>query len=196
MKTRHLLLAAITAFCCWNLTVRADDNADRNALRLIRTNYMDAANSGDLSKFKNDLSPDATGVMVTGAPVTSYDDLVAYWKSIQDLIGPGGTYHVAVNTDKTDLFGDVAVSHGTTDETVHLANGTDFHFNSFWTAVCHKENGDWKVLRMQATLDPVHNVFVDYQIKKAELVYGVAGVAVGLAVSFLLRLLLGKGKKA
>jgi hypothetical protein len=176
--------------------VRADDLADRDALRLIRTNYMDAANSGDLSKFKNDLGTNVTGVMVTGAPVASFDDLAAYWKGIQDLIGPGGTYHVAVNTDHTDLFDDVAVSHGTTDETVHLANGTDFRFNSFWTGVCHRENGEWKVLRMQATMDPVHNVFVAYQIKKTELVYGLGGVLAGIAFSFLVRLVLGRGKKA
>ncbi|HEY4415613.1 MAG TPA: hypothetical protein VGO57_07975, partial [Verrucomicrobiae bacterium] len=131
MKTNQILaLVAAFIFFGLNTTARADEDADRNALRLIRTNYMTAANSGDLSKIKNDLSKEVTGVMVTGQPVAGYDGLVAYWQKVQALIGQGGTYQVVVNVDKTDLFGDVSVSHGTTDETVRLASGKELAFSS------------------------------------------------------------------
>ncbi len=183
-----------TVLCCLNSIARADVDADHTALRMIRTNYEDAANSGDLSKFKNDLSDQVTGVMVTGEPVTGYDGLVSYWKGIQDIIGPGGSYHVTVNTDKTDLFGDVAVSRGTTDESVRLASGKQLDFSSYWTAVCHKENSNWKVFRMQATLNPVHNVFVSLQLGKAKLTYGIIGFVAGVVVILLLQLLRHKPK--
>src|SRR5215472_6671728 len=111
-----LLLAAITCviLCAVGSPVRADEESDRAALRMIRTNYMEAVNSGDPSKMAPFLSKEVTGVMVTGEEVKGLDGLVAYWKKIQDLIGTGGSYHVAVNVDKTDLYGDIAVSRGST----------------------------------------------------------------------------------
>jgi len=98
MKIKILLLVAAVA-CAWNSIARADDEADRAALRMIRTNYEAAVNSGDLSKVKNDLSDNVTGLMVTGEAIKGYDGLVNYWKVIQNLIGPGGTYYVTVNVD-------------------------------------------------------------------------------------------------
>jgi ketosteroid isomerase-like protein len=190
MKACHALLITIAAVLCgWNTVAHADDDADRAALRMIRTNYEVAVNSGDLSKIKGDLSKDVTGVMVTGKSVEGYDGLVAYWKEVQTLIGTGGTYHVTVNVDKTDLFGDVSVSHGTTDETVRLSNGKELDFSAYWTAVCHKEDGQWKVLRMEATLDPVHNVFVSLQLDKAKLMYGIGGLVSGIILVLLIRLI-------
>lgn len=186
MKANQIIIAA-ALFCCWNTIARADEDADRAALRLIKTNYVEAVNSGDLSKIKNDLSQKVTGVMVTGRLVEGYDGLVSYWKEIQDLIGVGGTYHVTVNVDKTDLFGDVAVSHGTTEEAVRLPNGKELDFNAFWTTVCHKEDGAWKVVRMQATMNPIENVFVALQLKTSRWIYGMGGLASGVMLVLIMR---------
>jgi len=172
----------LVLFLCLPRSARADDESDRAALRLIRTNYMAAINTGDLSKIAQHLSKDVTGVMVTGEAVAGFEGLQAYWKKIQDLIGPGGSYHVTVNVDKTDLSGDFAVSHGATEDIVRLGNGKELRFNSFWTAVCRKEAGVWKVLRMEATMDPVNNVFVSLQVRKGELTYGVGGLILGAVV--------------
>jgi ketosteroid isomerase-like protein len=193
MKNHILIVTIAAVFCGWNTSAHADEDADRAALRMIRTNYEVAVNSGDLSKIKDDLSKDVTGVMVTGKSVEGYDGLVAYWKEVQNLIGTGGTYHVTVNVDKTDLLGDVAVSHGTTDEIVRLPNGKELAFSAFWTVVCHKEDGTWKVLRMEATLDPVHNVFVSLQLDKAKLMYGIGGLISGIILVLLIRLICCRG---
>lgn len=194
MKIIKVISTIVAMLCFLSSIVRADQDADRAALRMIRTNYEDAANFGDLSKIKSDLSDQVTGVMVTGQPVAGYDGLVSYWKGIKDLIGPGGNYHVTVNTDKTDLFGDVAVSRGTTDESVRLGNGKDLNFSSYWTAVCHKENGKWRVFRMQATLNPVQNVFVSLQMNKVKMTYGLGGFVIGAFLVLLIQLLKPKPK--
>lgn len=106
----------------------------------------------------------ATGVMVTGEPVAGLVGLEAYWNKIQGLIGPGGSYQVKVNVDKSDLYGDLAVSSGTTDDTVRLASGKELRFNSLWTTISRKENGEWKLIRLQATMDPVENVFISMRL--------------------------------
>jgi ketosteroid isomerase-like protein len=186
-------IAACAILSALNSPVRADDESDRAALRLIRTNYMEAVNSGDPSKIAPHLSKDVTGVMVTGEEVKGLEGLVAYWKKIQDLIGPGGSYHVAVNVDKTDLYGDVAVSHGNTDDVIRLGSGKELRFNSFWTAVCHKEEGAWKVVRMEAAMDPVDNVFVSLRLQKTKFASGMVGLVVGAVL--VLAILRFKGRR-
>ena len=166
--------------CCLSSSVRADEESDRAALRMIRSNYMEAANSGNPSKIAPFLSKEITGVMVTGEEVTGLDGLVAYWKKIQNLIGPGGSYQVSVNVDKTDLYGDVSVSRGNTDDVVRLGTGKELRFNSFWTAVCHKEGGAWKVVRMEAAMNPVDNIFISLRMQKTRLVAGVIGFLIGI----------------
>jgi uncharacterized protein (TIGR02246 family) len=160
---------------------------------MLRTNYIEAVNSGDSSKMASFVSPDATGVMVTGEEVKGMDGLKAYREKIQNLIGPGGNYHVTVNLDKTDLYhDDLAVSRGSTDDTVHLGSGKDLHFNSLWTAVCQKENGNWKVIRMEAAMDPVNNVFVTLQLAKAKLQFGAVGAVLGAACGLAMGILITK----
>jgi ketosteroid isomerase-like protein len=190
MNPKRLLALALAACAVmyW-LPVSADEEADHAALRLIRTNYMEAVNSKNPSKIAPHLAKEVSGVMVTGEEVKGFDGLVAYWKKIQDLIGPGGSYQVTVNADRTDFFGDVAVSRGNTDDIVRLGNGKELRFNSLWTAVCRKEDGAWKVFRMEATMDPVNNVFVKLQVQKAKFTYAVAGLVAGALLILVLQFL-------
>ena len=188
-----LLTMIIVCFilCALGLSARADEESDRAALRMIRTNYMEAANSSDPSKIAPFLSKDVTGVMVTGEEVKGADGLAAYWEKIKGLIGPGGSYHVTVNVDKTDLYGETAVSHGNTDDVVRLGTGQEFRFHSLWTAVCRKENGAWKVIRMEAAMNPIDNVFISLKILKTRIKSGalglIAGMVLGLGVGLLRR---------
>ncbi|HEX3716961.1 MAG TPA: hypothetical protein VH595_03260 [Verrucomicrobiae bacterium] len=197
MKTEQniliiLIIAAIFEIC-FGLSARADEMADRTALHMLRTNYMEAVNSGDLTKMSPNVDKDATAVMVTGEEVKGMDGLKAYWGKIQNLIGPGGGYHVTVNLDKTDLYhDDLAVSRGSTDDVLHLGNGKDLRFNSLWTAVCHKEDGNWKVIRMEAAMDPVNNVFVSLQLAKAKLLFGIGGAAAGVVFGLIVGILITK----
>jgi ketosteroid isomerase-like protein len=197
MKTERyisisLMITAVFSLC-FGHPARADEAADRTALHMIRTNYMEAVNSGDLTKMSPYIGTDATGVMVTGEEVKGFDGLKAYWAKIQNLIGPDGSYHVTVNLDKTDLYhDDFAVARGSTDDTVHLGNGKDLHFNSLWTAICHKEDGNWKVIRMEAAMDPVDNVFVSLQLAKAKLLFGTVGVAAGAAFGLIIGILISR----
>lgn len=188
MKT-YAAFAIALLLVSLNPAARADDESDRAALRAIKARYEEAANSGDLSKIANDVSKDFTGVMVTGESVAGVNGFADYWKKVQSIIGAGGSYHVVGNVEKTDIFGDVAVTRGTTDEKVRLGSGKELAFSGHWTAVCHREDGVWKIFRVEETLDPVDNVFVSALVKKTQLIYGAAGFVAGVIVMLLLRLL-------
>ena len=178
----HVVTVAI--LCCLNSTAHADEEADRAALRLILTNYMDAVNSGKVSKLAPFLSKDVTGVMVTGEEVKGLEGLESYWKKIQGLIGPDGRYHVTVNVDKTDFYGDAAISRGNTEDVVRLGSGKELPFGSRWTSVCRKEDGVWRVVRMQAAMNPVDNVFVSLKSQRDKLAFGVGGLVAGAILAF------------
>ena len=167
--------------------VFADEEAEHAALRKIKAAYEEAVNTDAMQKLEPWLGKDVTGVMVTDEEVHSFAELQAYWLRIKALLGSGGSYTVKVNVDKTDLLGDVAVSRGTTDDTAKTARFGSVNFHSHWTAVLRKDGGEWKVLRLHASMDPLENPFVTARTASRSLAFGGAGVALGLVLGLLLR---------
>jgi len=162
--------------------VLADQEADHNALRKIRATYEDALNNNDLTKVKPLLADGFTGVMISGEEIKSFEDLQAFWKKVWNLIGVGGSYHVKVITDQTDFFGDVGVSRGYNEEVFHTADGKEFAVRPRWTAVTRRQNGEWKIFRVHAALNPMDNAISTEIVRRARLASGAYGLAVGLVL--------------
>lgn len=158
----------------------AAEEADRAALRKIRGLYEEVVKTDDLTRLMPYLAPNVTAVTPTGEEVKGPQELQAYFKRIWDMIGKGGSYEVKVNLGATDLYGDIAVSHGTTNEFVRADNGSEYRFPMLWTAVSRKDSGEWKVIRMHGSIDPLTNVFVTTQLKAVKWLYGLGGLVVGL----------------
>ena len=160
----------------------ANEEADHNALRKIRSVYEDALNSNDLARVKPLLADGFTGVMISGEEIKSFEDLQAFWKRVWDLIGPGGSYHVKVVTDQTDFFGDVGVSRGYSEEVFRTAAGKDFVIRPLWTAITHRQNGEWKIFRVHSALNPMDNVIITEIVKRTKLGFGASGLVAGLVL--------------
>jgi ketosteroid isomerase-like protein len=165
----------------------ADEEADHNALRKLRATYEDAVNHNDLAKLKPVLADGFTGVMISGDEVKSFEDLEAFWKRAWDLIGAGGSYHVKVITDETEFFGDIGISRGYAEEVYHTAAGKDYSVRPRWTAVTRRQNGEWKIFRVHAGLNPMDNVLIREMVRRAQIVFGVSGLLLGVALGFVLR---------
>lgn len=165
----------------------AAEEADREALRKIRGLYEEVVKSDDLTRLMPYLPPNLTAVTPTGEEVKGPKELEAYFKRIWGLIGQGGSYQVKVNVGGTDLYGDVAVSHGTTDEHVRTAAGREYKFPMLWTAVSRKDNDGWKVIRMHGSIDPLSNPFVRTELKATRWIFGLGGLILGLVVGILTR---------
>ncbi len=179
---KNILVLCTVLLAGTNLLRAADDEADHAALRIIKDTYEQAIDSGDLTKLAPYVAENATGVMVTGEEVKGFSGLQDYWARIQKLIGAGGKYQVTVQPNRSDLFGDTAIGHGTTEDVVTTGSGKTYKFNSYWTALCRKQNGQWKVLRLQATMDPVSNPFVTAQIHASRLIFGAGGLLSGILI--------------
>ena len=174
-----------------------DKEADHDALRALVPVYEEAANQGRPELLKPYLDPEFSGVMVTGEEVSSFASLEDYWAKIQKLMGEGGKYHVKVNVAaRSILSGDLAVAHGTTSDEVVTSRGKEYRFEGRWTAVCRKRDGQWKVLRIHGSMDPIFNPFVAATVSGSSISAGVVAGIVGLAVGWFVHVLLSRRRKA
>jgi len=173
-----------------------DDAADHDALRKLKRAYEEAVAQDRVDALVPYLDKQFTGIMLTGEQVVGEEGIRAYWKKIKDLMGPGGKYTVTVEPDDLSmLFGDIAVAKGTTADVVVTDRG-EYRFTSRWTAVCRKVDGEWKILRVQGSMDPVANPFVKKLVTTSAVWSGGGGGGVGLVAGLAGGLLLGRRKKA
>jgi ketosteroid isomerase-like protein len=170
----------------------ADRAADHDSLRKLRATYEDAVNNNDLTKLKPLLADGFTGVMISGEEVKSFEDLQAFWKKAWAMLGTGGRYHVKVITDQTDFAGDVGISRGYTEELFHTSAGKDYAVQARWTAITRKQNGEWKVFRVQGSINPLDNAGIADMVKQARIFFGAIGAVIGLALGMIIRGLWGK----
>lgn len=175
----------------------AGDEADHDALRALVPMYEQAANEGKPELLKPYLDPEFSGVMITGEQVDGFASLEAYWAKIQKLMGSGGKYHVKVNVaTRSILSGNLAVAHGTTTDEVITSRGKEYRFEGRWTAICRKQDGQWKVLRVHGSMDPIFNPFVGAAVRASSISAGVIAGVLCLIVGWFVHVLWSRRRKA
>jgi len=170
------------------------EEAEHEALRGLRAIYEQAVDDDRLDLLQPHLHAEFTGVMVTGRHVANFDEVRAYWRDIGSLIGEGGRYTTSVKPEWTTLFGDVALARGTTDDVVVTSEGQEFRFQTFWTAVLQKDEGRWKIRRLQGSMDPITNPFVREFTRRTVIRSGVIGGILGVLLGVVLTLVVWRRK--
>ena len=159
---------------------------DKQALRDLAAIYETAIAEDDLARLEQHLAEGFTSAMVTGERVEGFAGLEDYWEGLKELIGEGGSYRVTLEPEDTDFRNGVAVAKGNATERVTLSSGSEITFPSQWTAVCIQEDGAWKLLRAQGTMNPVENPFIARAFKVTAItaggIAGIAGILVGLLI--------------
>ena len=179
LSLRFALAIPLAVLAASNCSRAADEDPAHAALRQIKTTYETAVRTGDLTPLKPLFAPETTAVMLLGQEVTSFAELEQHWKFVRDLIGPGGSYTTTLKPETSLIFGDIALSRGTSDELVKTGSGREFAFTSRWTAVSRRVGSEWKVIRLHGSMDPVSNVFTALFLQRAKLTYGLGGLVLG-----------------
>ena len=148
-----IILSTSTAF--------GSTEQDKDALRALKTTYENAIAQGDIQSLSPYLAENFTGVMVTGESITGMDGLLDYWATLQNYLGESGTYTVELIPNETLFYELMAITSGSTKEVVKISSGTVFEFTSEWTAIAQKSDSGWKLIRIQATMDPINNPFIE-----------------------------------
>ena len=159
---------------------------DHDALRNLKTVYERAVSENNLGLLEPYLLPEWSGVMLTGEVVGGTEDARKYWAKIRGMMGEGGKYTVKLIPDTSLILGDVALAKGTTEDVVVTGDGKEYRFGSAWTAVCRKTDGQWKILRIQGSMDPIGNPFVKAAVKGTAIfagaLAGIAGLVLGVVI--------------
>ena len=188
---QHKWIALLLCSAAWAQdagTVRSpEEEAEWVKIRALKSVYEDAVRSNQIEKLRPYVAANFHGTIVTGAEARSFDDLIKRNQEIHELIGSGGSYQVKVNYEPGTMFGNIAVANGTSEETVVTGSGKRFEYVSKWLVNLIKEDGTWKLYRLQSTLDPVDNVFVHDTVKYTRLFFGGGGLVIGALLGFLLR---------
>ncbi len=154
---------------------------DKDALRNLKAIYEKAVSTRDLSLLKPHLAADFTAVMITADEVKGYEGILSYWKKVEDFLGKEGTYQVTVDPDDTIFEGNIAIAKGRAQEHA-VRSGKVLDFTSQWTAIARKEGEAWKIVRIQASIDPVGNpIIAALQGYKLWLI-GLAALVIGVIV--------------
>ena len=140
-------------------------DADHAALRSLGAQCQEAINKGDLRPLASLVSPQATAVFATNDEVQGLDAMQSYYDSIRKNLGKGSSYTVQLKPERSELFGDVALARGVSDETAILANGRAFNFATHWTAVLVKEDAVWKIHRLHVSMNPIDNPIVTWRLR-------------------------------
>ena len=175
------ILSLILAFC---LPVLATEE-DKNALRNLRGVYEQAIAKHDMAVLKPHLAADFTAVMITADEVKGFDGILEYWKKVEGFLGKDSTYQVSIDPDDTIFEGNIAIAKGRANEHV-VRSGKTLDFTSQWTAIARKEGAEWKLVRIQASIDPLKNPIITALQGYKQWLIGLAALVGGVVIGRLL----------
>ena len=192
MTPSSLLLISLLAFTPASFgqepTPGDDHAADRATLREIGGRYEQANNQGNLLPLAPFVAASASAVFATNDEVQGLDAIQKYFESIKKRLGENSSYAVALDPDRTEFFGNIALAHGRSNETAKLGNGREYRFTTHWTAVLRKDADGWKALRLHVSMDPFENPAIAARLQVRTILVAAIGVAVAVAAFLLGRM--------
>jgi ketosteroid isomerase-like protein len=173
-----------------------DEEALHQELRDMKKIYEDAVNSGDMTPLAPIFNQETSGVVALNQEFHSLQEMQKIFDDFKKDLGPGYVYRVKLNPERSQIFGDIAVARGTSDEYAK-SYGHEYNLTTRWTAVLRRENGHWRLIRSQVTMDPLHNSVLDAIISSITWTSLGWGAAVGAVVGLIAGFGLGRlGRKA
>src|SRR5262249_52687905 len=174
----------------------AGDEAEHAALRQFKALFEKAVNENNLDLMKPHLHEPFSVVTYTDREFKDFEAFKARWqKTREELLGSGGRYSLTLDPDRSEIFGDIAVAHGNSDNVMVTASGDEHRFPSHWTVVFRKVDGQWKILRAHSSLSPFDNPMLRAGVRKLVIRYSAGALVVGAALGSAITLLLARRRR-
>jgi ketosteroid isomerase-like protein len=174
--------------------------ADHDALRAYKALFEKAAAENQLELLRPILHEPFSVVTYTDREFTDFETFKTRWQQTRDEIVGDGSYKVTLLPVRSEIYGDMAIARGDSENVLVTAAGNEYHFTSHWTAVFRKLDGEWKVVRVHSSLDPFGNPMVVGEVKRRMLQVGsaaaVGGLILGALIAWLLARRGGRGSRA
>jgi ketosteroid isomerase-like protein len=171
-------------------TTAGGDEADHQALRDLKAVFEKAASENDLELLRPHVHENFSAVTFTNREFTDFDAFKDRWQKTRDEIVGDGSYKVTLLPERSRIDGDWAIARGDSENVLVNSAGKEYHFNSRWTAICRKVDGEWKLIRAHSSVDPFGNPMLLDGVKTRIIQFtagaGIAGLVVGGLIAFLL----------
>lgn len=192
----RMLIFAIGFCACAPVLAQEDQQeADHAALREFKTLFETAASENQLDLLKPMLHEPFSVVTYTDREFTDFEAFKTRWKQTRDEIVGNGSYKVTLLPERSEIYGDLAIARGDSENVLVTAAGNEYRFTSHWTAVFRKVDGQWKVVRVHSSLDPFGNPMVVGEVTRKMLQVGSGAAIGGLLIGALLAYLLARRGK-
>jgi ketosteroid isomerase-like protein len=184
-----LAAAAIPSPAAAQAAAGAGEEADHAALRQFKTLFEKAVNENQLELMRPHLDQPFSVVTYTDREFTDFDAFKARWQKTREELLEGGRYTLTLDPDRSQIFGDIAVAHGNSDNVLVTGGGQEHHFSSHWTVVFRKVDGQWKITRAHNSLNPFDNPMLRAGVRKIVIRFAVGAFVLGLILGWLIRTL-------
>ncbi|MCE9615522.1 MAG: nuclear transport factor 2 family protein [Lentisphaerae bacterium] len=158
----------------------ADEEADHEALRRLRTVFEQAVRDNNLDLMAPYIDPEFSVVSFTDREFTSFDAYKTQWQITREQLLQGGTYTVTLLPVRSQILGNLAIAKGDSENVLVTGQGKRFTFGAHWTVVLRKTDGQWRVLRAHYSLDPFGNPMVRSGFRKVAMQIAGVSAAIGL----------------
>lgn len=165
------------------------EEADHEALRDLKRIFEEAVNQNQLDLLKPHLSEDFSAVTYTNREFTDFEAFKVQWQKTRETLLRGGTYRVKLLPERSQLMGEFAIAKGNSENVLVTGGGNEYHFASYWTALCRKENDNWRILRAHSTLDPFGNPMLKAAVRRSTIKFVIGSLLVGFMIGWLVKML-------
>jgi ketosteroid isomerase-like protein len=161
------------------------------AIGALRTELVEAFNKGDVDRLLSHLDPDVVVTWQNGEVCRGPAQVRAYYDRM--MSGPQRIVKsLSCNpvVDDRHVYGDWAVSWGNLHDSYVLNDGSEFRFDSRFTASIARRGDAWKVTSFHASVNAFNNPILGIAAKKgatwAGAIAGLLGLLIGAALAFAL----------
>lgn len=190
---RFAILALLTLGLATQASAQEERSQDHDQLRALLKRGAEALNTRQLDPMAPYLHPEFTLVTVDNRKLKGIAGLQGYLNELFDGEAPLlKSMEVRPEADELTTFldEDSGVVYGTSNDRYTFAEGDGREMTSRWSAVVQKDGETWKLVSVHFSANLLDNPVIDAAKNTARrmiIIVGGVGLAVGLAIGFLLR---------
>jgi hypothetical protein len=174
------------------------DKKDHDELRALLRTFSEAFNTRNIDPLVPYLHKNFSVTMVNQDTITDPKALKGYLDA--QFNAPGSLLKDAKIQPEADILtqfyqGRIGVNRGSSTDTYTLKDGRVFTLKTRWTGTAIQEDGKWKVLSAHIGLNILDNPILS-EVEKLRWIWGVAGLAIGIALGALGMMLLRRRRPA
>ena len=160
------------------------DDPAHEELRAFRKLVVEAIGSNDIEKLLPYLTDNVVVTWQNGEVSRGPEGVRKYYDRM--MKGPSPVVKSLTSNpvpdQLTNLFGDVGVAHGSSDDHFILNDGQEFDLKTVWSATVVKQNGAWKIASFHASTNMFDNAVLWLIVRKIAIWIGVGAGLVGIVL--------------